>query len=300
MRSSFLLLLAFAGGPALAAPLSEAEVAELQIPVVKADLGPLVDRVPLFGQIHLHPERALHLHPRFAGVVRDVSRSAGDIVRAGDVLARIENNVGVQTYELRTSIDGVVVERRLAVGQSVDEELEAFTVANTRVVIATLVVYQRDFAKLKIGQSVEIRGAVFPTTQAAPITHIAPILDDATRTAEVRVTLENPQDSWRPGQFVHGDVSIGETTAVVRLPLETLGEASYGPATIYARNAKGAFEAHRITVGRLDGRFAEVTSGLTAGTDVLAQPANTVERHLRALQKKKKKAEAEEKHDDHK
>ncbi|WP_163454944.1 biotin/lipoyl-binding protein, partial [Escherichia coli] len=66
-------------------------------------------------------EMLVQVSPRFAGVVREVSKRVGDRVEKNDVLARIESNQSLTTYEVRTSIAGTVIDRQLAIGEYVTE-----------------------------------------------------------------------------------------------------------------------------------------------------------------------------------
>lgn len=166
--------------------------------------------VTLFGRIELHPDKAVHLHSKYAGVVRGVFKGTGEKVRAGESLARIEINAGIQSYELTSSISGVVLERRVAAGQSISTDVEAFVVADTSVVSAVLTAYSRDLPRLKVGQTVTIRVPSGKGSQKATITFVSPILAGATRTAEVRVDLDNAAGTWRAGRNVLGEVVTDE------------------------------------------------------------------------------------------
>ncbi len=74
-----------------AVKLSEAEKREFGIEVRKAGSGRLVEQVILPGEIQLNPDRVGHIVPRVPGVIRSVYKSAGDSVRAGELMAILES-----------------------------------------------------------------------------------------------------------------------------------------------------------------------------------------------------------------
>jgi multidrug efflux pump subunit AcrA (membrane-fusion protein) len=158
----------------------------------------------LFGSIELHPEKSLHLHAKYPGVVKDVYKSVGDRVQQGEALAQVENNVGVQSSPLISTINGLIIEKNIAVGQSINEEIEAFTIADLSAVMVTLRVYPRDIDRLSLGQKIFLQSSKDDPTAAAEIAYISPLLDDKNRTAKIHVFLKNENGRWRPGQFIIG------------------------------------------------------------------------------------------------
>ena len=61
------------------------------IEVVPAEKGEIPTSIKLTGQVHLNDDRLAHISALTPGIVRDVIKSIGDSVQAGDVLAWIES-----------------------------------------------------------------------------------------------------------------------------------------------------------------------------------------------------------------
>jgi multidrug efflux pump subunit AcrA (membrane-fusion protein) len=112
----------------------------------------LAVRLPLQGRIVLNEDRAVHVHPRFPGVILEVRKQLGSRVRKGEVLAVIESNENLQPYSVISRMDGTVVGRHAAVGESVSADDELFTVADLSTVWVDFQVYRQDFARLRAGQ----------------------------------------------------------------------------------------------------------------------------------------------------
>jgi cobalt-zinc-cadmium efflux system membrane fusion protein len=100
---------------------------------------------------------------------------------------------------------------------------------------------------------------------------ISPLLDKDTRSARVVASVDNAARVWRPGAFVSAEIPIDQTPANLAVPksaLQTLERDN----VVFVRTDEG-FEARKVSLGRQDGRVAEVTAGLKAGEQIAT--ANT-------------------------
>ena len=57
-------------------------------------------------------------------------------------------------YELRSPIDGIVVEKHLSLGEAVKDDATVFVVADLSTVWAEMTIYAKDLNTIKIGQKV--------------------------------------------------------------------------------------------------------------------------------------------------
>ena len=95
--------------------------------------------------------------------------------------------------ELLAPASGTVVERKVYEGQYVKEGDVLFEIANFSKMWFVADVYERDLAWIKIGQSVEVSTPAVPgKTYTAPIDFIDPNVMQDTRTARIRVVIDNP------------------------------------------------------------------------------------------------------------
>lgn len=71
--------------------LSEEEQKRFGIEVAAVGPGKLADYVSIPGEVTLNADRMAHIVPRLSGVVREVRKNVGDMVRQGEVMAVIES-----------------------------------------------------------------------------------------------------------------------------------------------------------------------------------------------------------------
>ncbi len=167
-------------------------------------------------------------------------------------------------YELRAPFDAVVVEKHIALGESVKEDANVFTLSDLSTVWATINVPAKDLNLVKVGEKVTVRSISFDATAKGTVTYVGSLIGEQTRTATARVVLTNPDLSWRPGLFVNVAVTSGETEAPVTVTAGAV-QTMEGRQVVFVEGP-GGFQAKPVEVGHTDGKRTEVVKGLSAGT----------------------------------
>jgi cobalt-zinc-cadmium efflux system membrane fusion protein len=231
------------------------------VEVATATAGTVDIGVELPAEVRPNGDRVAHLAPRFPGVVRQVRKSVGDRVAAGEVLAVIESD-NLTTYELRSAFAGTVIDRHIAPGESVTRETPAFIVADLATVWVNINVYQKVLPAIRVGQRVTIATRHDDREASGEISYIAPVVDQATRTAIARVVLDNPDGHWRPGLFVVATVAqpVAAEVVVARRALHEFD----GERAIFVAVGEH-FVARHVVVGELGRTTASIESGVAAG-----------------------------------
>lgn len=121
-----------------------------------------------------------------------------------DEIARLEKT-GEPSDRLRIDAprEGWVTERAGYEGMYVETGTRLFTLADLRVVWVLLDAYELDLAVIRYGQRVEFESEAFAgRTIVGRVAYIDPLLNEATRTVNVRVNVPNAELHLRPGMFV--------------------------------------------------------------------------------------------------
>jgi cobalt-zinc-cadmium efflux system membrane fusion protein len=260
--------------------LSEDEIAEFGIAIGTAQPGKLQVHITVPGEIVVPPDNLAHIHPRFPGMVKEVRKHIGDHVREGEILAIIESNESLTEYQIKSLIDGTIIEKHITRGEIVDadNDLHGFVVANLSEVWVYLNIYQKDLSFVRKGQKVTISLGPGLEDVAGKTNYISPVIDETTRTATARVILQNHNGIWKPGLFVSGSIVISEFTAKIAVPKTAIETIDNKPC-IFIRSEKG-FEPRFITLGRKDQRLAEVLNGLDKGEKYVIKGGFTLKAEL--------------------
>jgi len=220
------------------------------------------ETLPLYGTIAPNAERVRDVAARFPGVIRDVTKKIGDPVREGEKLATVEANESLETYAITAPIAGVVTARNANPGEQTGDKT-LFTVADLSTVWVELSLFPRDVARVRIGQGARVKSPDTGLAADGKVVYVAPFGLAANQTITARVLLDNPERLWAPGLYVTADVTLAQSTvplAIRNEAVQTLEERR----VVFVKGTEG-FAPHEVRLGRSDGEFSEVLSGLNAG-----------------------------------
>ena len=217
--------------------------------------------IELPGEVRPNADRIAHLSPRFPGLVREVRRHIGDSVRAGDVLAVIESE-NLSTFELKTAFAGTIIDKHIAAGEFVGRDEAAFIVADLSTVWANISIYQSALVDVHLGQAVTVTASHGTLEANGTIGYIAPVVEQATRTASARVVLPNPDGAWRPGLFVTATVHKPHAAAIA-IPRRAVHRIEGATAVFVADGDR--FVVRPVDIGRSGRTRVEIVDGLAPG-----------------------------------
>lgn len=176
--------------------------------------------------------------------------------------------------EVKSPISGTIVEQNITGGtgvRSIDNSPNLFTVADLSRVWVLCDVYENNLAQVRLGDFAEVRLNAYPDQALkGRVSNISRVLDPSTRTAKVRLELDNERRQMRAGMFA---------TATFRSQSKQLRSVVPAKAVLrlhdkdWVFRAEGGHRFRRIEVqaGRVssDG-FQEVIAGLAPGDQIVA------------------------------
>lgn len=181
-------------------------------------------------------------------------------------------------YEIKAPFDGVVIQKHISLGEVLEENAEAFVIANLKTVWVDLQIYQKDLASIHKGQHVAIQiGHGVPDARGS-VDFVGPLLGEETRTALARVVLENPDGHYRPGMFVTARVAVATTpvnVAVAKSALQTVAERD----VVFVKTPEG-FDPRPVEIGRRNTVNVEIVAGLNPGDLYVSEGAFTLKAQL--------------------
>ncbi len=172
-------------------------------------------------------------------------------------------------FELRAPFDGAIVEKHIALGESVKEDANVFKISDLSSVWADVSVPAKDLGIVRVGEKAIVKATSLAQSATGTVTYVGTLLGEQTRTAKATVTLANPKNAWRPGLFVNVELTSDKRDVAVSVLSDAIQAVAEKP-TVFAKIA-GGFIALPVTLGRSDGKYTEIVSGLNAGTQYAAQ-----------------------------
>ncbi|MCG6863620.1 MAG: efflux RND transporter periplasmic adaptor subunit [Chromatiaceae bacterium] len=168
------------------------------------------------------------------------------------------------TLQVRSPIDGVVVEVPAVLGERVEDSEPLYRVARLEPLWLEI------SAPLDRLQGVQPGGLVeIPCKSGeAHVDLIGRKVDPANQTVLVRAEVTGAGDCLRPGQFVEVRLQLSGTEDQLRLPSSAITRIGDTPM-VFVHEAAG-FAPVSVTVVAREGEYSVVTGGLAAGSKVAA------------------------------
>lgn len=167
-------------------------------------------------------------------------------------------------FEIRAPISGLITEKAIALGETLKEDSNIYTIADISTVWTAITVYPKNLGDVRVGQKVVIKAAASNIEGEGTISYITTLMGGQTRTATIRVELDNKDEKWRPGMFVNAALTVTEVEVPVAVSADAIQIMRDSPV-VFGRFDK-YFEIRPLELGRSDGKMVEVIEGLPAGT----------------------------------
>ncbi|MDQ3070439.1 MAG: efflux RND transporter periplasmic adaptor subunit [Acidobacteriota bacterium] len=184
-------------------------------------------------------------------------------------------------YEIRAPLDGTVIERDVTIGEAVAADRDIFVIADLSSVWIDAAVPAAQLGSVRQGQDVVVVSKDLARDVGGRVTYIGSLVGEGTRTATARIVIPNPDGRWRPGLFV--TVKMVQASATV--PVAVLAEAiqTFRDWQVVFVRYGDWFEARPLELGRSDGTWVEVLSGLTSGVQYAAKNSFAIKAEIGKL-----------------
>jgi Cu(I)/Ag(I) efflux system membrane fusion protein len=172
-------------------------------------------------------------------------------------------------FGVLSPLSGVIVKSYITEGQYVKEGERLFEIADFTTMWFMFTAYEQDLPFIKPRQIVHVKVASLPGVEInARIGPITPILDEMTRSAMVRVVVENPERKLMDKSSADAvvDVEAPEVLAVRRSAVLWSG----ADPRVYVERKTGVYEQCVVKLGRVGDVDWEVVKGLDEGDRVVS------------------------------
>ena len=196
-----------------------------------------------------------------------------------------------RTQKIRSQISivapfaGRVIARDLTKGELVETTQKLFVVADLSTVWVVGNVSEKDIsymhrATLVPDQPVEVHVPAYPDEIfQGTVSYVGDVLDTATRTMQVRLTLANPTGRLKPEMFATIRV-VSEPAPDVLVVPEAAVQHDRDRSFVFVQQEPGVFEARTVKLGDKNGTYVEVREGLQEGEVVVQEGAFTLKSEL--------------------
>lgn len=178
-------------------------------------------------------------------------------------------------FELKSPLDGTVVERAVTPGQSVggDADQVLFTVADLGKLQVIADLYERDLSLVKVSQMAAVTVEAYPGEEfTAVVASVGDLVDQNTRTIKVRAWVSNEQHRLKPEMFARLKIDVGDAGSFLTLPKEAVLETD-GKYFVYLQSPDNRYERREVKVSSVAGDHVRILDGLVPGQRVVTKGA---------------------------
>jgi membrane fusion protein (multidrug efflux system) len=170
--------------------------------------------------------------------------------------------------EIRAPIDGIVSERFIKLGNTIDENAKAFQVTSLEPLVSYLHVPEREFRRLDPGQTASIVVDALQNTRFdATVARISPVVDAATGTFKITIEVSDKTRRLKPGMFGRIDIVYDTRAMALQIPRSAIVDQGEQSTVFVVTN--GEVERRFIQTGYASAGNIEVIDGLSDDDEIV-------------------------------
>jgi membrane fusion protein, multidrug efflux system len=271
--------------------LAEVEDRELREQVKQAEASHEVARATIrqreadlkFAETNLERSRSLfqrNLLPRQemddAEARHQAAQAQLDLARAQfeQAKARLEElRITLSNTEIRSPVTGFIGKRLLDPGAFVSSNTPLLSVVEIGTVRLVANLVEKDMRRVVVGTPARVEVDAYPGDQfEGRVARVAPVLDPATRTAQMEIEVPNPGFRLKPGMYSRVQLTVARRENALVVPRNAVVDRD-GKKGVFTIGPEKTARFHEVTIGIEDGQRAEILGGLTDGQSIVSTGA---------------------------
>ena len=196
-----------------------------------------------------------------------------DVASARAASALVEESLN--NTNIISTINGLVANRNVNIGQIVAAGTPVMTVEDISAVYVLVNIDQNDLNNIKVGAAADVWiDAASQTNQklSGVIENINPVANKAARVFEIKIRVENPDKVLKPGVFAHVSIKTGQSEEIMAVPQNAL-TSNKGLYFVFIADGDRV-ERQQVVIGSMIGQMVEIKSGLSPGQIVVISNVN--------------------------
>lgn len=185
----------------------------------------------------------------------------------GDIESVIRSGQPQRDVIIRSPVDGIVLTKNAVEGTRVMPTDALYEIGDLSHVWILADLYEMDLPYVSVGQTAQVSvSSVSGRKWAGRVTFVSPTLDEKTRTAKVRLELDNPGGLLKPDMFV--DVVLQEPIGMGIAVPESAVLQTGTRSIAFVDRGNGQFEPREVQTGPTANGVTQIRSGIAAGETV--------------------------------
>lgn len=241
------------------------------------DLKRKVERTKqLFEKRFVSRQELDTLNSESSAAAAQVELARAQIVQMRSRLANAK--LKLSEVQLTAPFAGYIDRRRVDPGAMVNVGTPIASLVDIGRVKVIIPVVERDYPRISIGQGVGVTCDAYPGRRfAGKVARLAPVLNEATRTGEVEIEVDNSSGQLKPGMFARVEIAIDRRHDVLLVPEGALIKtpSGHGVYRIVDGEAKNpSVKLVAVQAGASRAGETEIRGALKTGERIVTLGAN--------------------------
>jgi RND family efflux transporter MFP subunit len=195
---------------------------------------------------------------------------------------RDELRINLANTTVNSPVTGFVAKRLVDPGAYVTQNVTLLSVVDISTVRLVVNLVERDLRKVTVGASGSVSVDAYPGEQfTGRVARVAPVLDPATRTAEMEVEVPNGPGRLKPGMYARVRLLSSRKADALVVPKAAVVDSQGRKGVFLVQQSQAVFRV--VTVGLEEPTRIEVTNGLNDGDNVVTTGASALRDGARVL-----------------
>jgi RND family efflux transporter MFP subunit len=198
--------------------------------------------------------------------------AALDLARAqyAQAQARLDElNINLANTVISSPVSGFVGKRALDPGAWVTPNSAFISVVDIGIVRLVANIVEKDLRRISAGIKADVSVDAFPGEKfEGHIAHVAPVLDPATRTAQIEVEIVNANFRLKPGMYAKVDFTVEHKENTLIVPANAIVDVN-GAKGVFLPDEGDVAKFQPVTLGMTNPSQVEIASGLSEGMRVV-------------------------------
>lgn len=199
-----------------------------------------------------------------------------DLARAqyAQAEARLDElKINLANTEIVSPVSGFIGKRALDPGAWVTPNSAFISVVDISLVRLVANVVEKDLRRISRGMPADVAVDAFPGERfKGRISNVAPVLDPATRTAQIEVEIDNASFRLKPGMYAKVDFTVERKENTLVVPANAIVTVN-GKQGVFLPDEGDVAKFQPIAIGMMQPDRVEIASGLAEGTQVVTTGA---------------------------
>jgi multidrug efflux pump subunit AcrA (membrane-fusion protein) len=239
------------------------------VAVYRAKRGIITESLALNGEVV--PMTQVNIFSTVPGKIQEIHVGEGDRVKKDQRLITIDRSEAGMSYSptpIESTIDGLVKEVYVEIGDYISPQIPLLQVIDMDVVEVAVHIPERDIGRISAGLPAEVEVVSYPDRVfRGKVDELSPVVEPISRTREARIRINNASHVLKPGMFGKVKIIIRKSRDAILIPVAALVERENSRVVFTVNNEKATLVEPEIDIK--EGDMISVLSGIEEGNRVI-------------------------------